>query len=92
MRKTIVHPNVNKVLDEFELAEGEIGFGKVLAPIMAECDFKNGHWQTLEIKPYSPLSIDPTCKVLHYGQEIFEGMKRLSCGSCWPLLFRLLKI
>jgi branched-chain amino acid aminotransferase len=88
VRKTDVHPDLKKVLDEFKLPEGDIGFGKVLAPIMAECEYKNGEWQALELKPYAPLSIDPTCKVLHYGQEIFEGMKAYNVDNHGPLLFR----
>lgn len=88
MRKTDVHPNLQKALDDFQLPEGDIGFGRVLAPIMAECEFKNGEWQTLELKPYGPLSIDPTSKVLHYGQEIFEGMKAYNVDNHGPLLFR----
>jgi branched-chain amino acid aminotransferase len=38
--------------------------------------------------PYGPLSLDPSAAVLHYGQEIFEGMKayRHEDDSVW--LFR----
>lgn len=88
MRRSEVHPDLQKALDEFQLPEGDIGFGKVLAPIMAVCEYKDGQWQTLELKPYGPLMIDPTCKVLHYGQEIFEGMKAYNVDGHGPLLFR----
>ncbi|KAF8609406.1 branched-chain amino acid aminotransferase II [Ceratobasidium sp. AG-I] len=32
-------------------------------------------WGTPEIVPYAPLSLDPSCTVLHYAQTLFEGMK-----------------
>ncbi len=32
-------------------------------------------WHTPEIVPYGPLMLDPAAAVLHYAQEIFEGMK-----------------
>ncbi|KEP55011.1 branched-chain-amino-acid aminotransferase [Rhizoctonia solani 123E] len=32
-------------------------------------------WNTPTIIPYGPLSLDPSCTVLHYAQTVFEGMK-----------------
>ncbi|KDN46030.1 hypothetical protein RSAG8_04537, partial [Rhizoctonia solani AG-8 WAC10335] len=32
-------------------------------------------WGTPTIIPYGPLSLDPSCTVLHYAQTVFEGMK-----------------
>jgi len=42
-------------------------------------------WHDARITPYAPLSIDPATAVLHYAQEIFEGMKayRHEDGSVW---------
>ena len=42
-------------------------------------------WHGARITPYAPLSIDPATAVLHYAQEIFEGMKayRHEDGSVW---------
>ncbi len=50
-------------------------FGQVFSDHMMECDYKNGEWQKPVIKPYGPLSIAPSARVLHYGQAVFEGMK-----------------
>lgn len=50
-------------------------FGSVFTDHMLICDYKNGAWQQPEIKPYEPFLIDPSAKVFHYGQAIFEGMK-----------------
>ncbi len=35
----------------------------------------DGGWQEPGVVPYGPLSLDPATMVLHYGQEIFEGLK-----------------
>src|SRR3954454_11439400 len=42
-------------------------------------------WHDARITPYAPLSIDPATAVLHYAQEIFEGLKayRHEDGSVW---------
>lgn len=50
-------------------------FGNIFTDHMFVCDYKNGEWQQAEIKPFEPFLIDPSAKVFHYGQAIFEGMK-----------------
>ncbi|MNK06482.1 Branched-chain-amino-acid transaminase 1 [compost metagenome] len=50
-------------------------FGNTFTDHMLVCDFKNGQWEQPEIKPYAPFLIDPSAKIFHYGQAIFEGMK-----------------
>jgi len=42
-------------------------------------------WHAARITPYGPLTLDPATAVLHYAQEIFEGMKayRHDDGSVW---------
>ena len=42
-------------------------------------------WHDARITPYGPLTLDPATAVLHYAQEIFEGMKayRHEDGSVW---------
>ncbi|RZZ89139.1 branched-chain amino acid aminotransferase [Pseudoxanthomonas winnipegensis] len=42
-------------------------------------------WHDARVQPYGPLSLDPAASVLHYGQEIFEGIKayRHADGSIW---------
>ncbi len=52
-----------------------IPFGKYFTDHMLEADFENGEWKNVEIKPYQPLLIRPSCAALHYGQAIFEGIK-----------------
>jgi branched-chain amino acid aminotransferase len=52
-----------------------LAFGNIFTDHMLTCDFINGAWEQPVIKPYEPFTIDPSAKVFHYGQAIFEGMK-----------------
>lgn len=60
---------------------GNFGFGQIFTPHMFVMDYKDGQWGPPRIQPYGPFSIDPAAKVLHYGQEIFEGMKAYKNGK-----------
>jgi branched-chain amino acid aminotransferase len=54
----------------------EYGFGTVFSDHMFTQDYDEGQgWHDAEINPYHNISLDPTAAVLHYGQEIFEGLK-----------------
>ena len=46
---------------------------------------KDKGWVSAEVIPYGPIMMDPAAAVLHYGQEIFEGIKayRHDDGSIW---------
>lgn len=63
-------------------------FGSVFTDHMFVCDYKNGAWQKPEIKPYAPFLMDPSSKVFHYGQAIFEGMKAFKDENDAIWLFR----
>ena len=52
-----------------------IDFGREFTDHMFSCDFINGAWQTPKIMPYQALTLDPSARVFHYGQAVFEGMK-----------------
>jgi branched-chain amino acid aminotransferase len=75
-------------VDALGLAQilGDPGFGLHFTDHMfvAEWTPERG-WHDARITPYAPLSIDPATAVLHYAQEIFEGMKayRHEDGSVW---------
>jgi branched-chain amino acid aminotransferase len=36
---------------------------------------KDKGWHSAQVLPYGPIMMDPSAAVLHYGQEIFEGIK-----------------
>jgi len=62
------------------------GFGKHFTDHMATVQWTlEDGWHDASIHPYGPLSLDPSASVLHYAQEIFEGMKayRHADGSVW---------
>ena len=54
----------------------EFGFGSIFSDHMFTQDYEQGRgWFNAQITPYHNLSLDPSAAVLHYGQEIFEGLK-----------------
>ncbi|MBC3758822.1 branched-chain amino acid aminotransferase [Hyunsoonleella sp. SJ7] len=66
----------------------DLKFGSVFSDHMLVCDYKDGKWHAPKIMPYQPLTLDPSAKIFHYGQSVFEGMKAYKDdnGSVW--LFR----
>ena len=75
MKKVEIHPEAVERVKKFTITDNDLGFGKYVAPIMIEAIYDKGEWQRFDLLPYGPLQLDPCTKVLHYGQEIFEGMK-----------------
>lgn len=65
-----------------------LSFGSVFTDHLLECDFINGEWQKPVIKPYAPFLVDPSLRVFHYGQAIFEGMKAYKDDNNDIWLFR----
>ncbi|GAB4099629.1 branched-chain amino acid aminotransferase [Sinomonas halotolerans] len=66
------------------------GFGNHFTDHTAVVDYTvdsegKGGWHDARIEPYGPIAMDPAASVLHYGQEIFEGLKayRHADGSVW---------
>ncbi|RKD87621.1 branched-chain amino acid aminotransferase [Kushneria marisflavi] len=62
------------------------GFGRYFTDHMAHVRWTHADgWNSGEVRPYGPLSLDPAASVLHYAQEIFEGVKayRHADGSVW---------
>ncbi len=52
------------------------GFGTNFTDHMVDiCWSENGGWHRPRVQPYGPIPLDPAAAVLHYGQEIFEGIK-----------------
>lgn len=71
-----------------EVDFNNLTFGRVFTDHMFECDYENGKWQTPQIVPYHALTLDPSAKVFHYGQAIFEGMKAYKDDNDDVWLFR----
>lgn len=56
--------------------ESKLGFGNYYTDHMFIMNYDEGEgWHDPRIVPYAPLALDPASMCLHYGQEVFEGMK-----------------
>ena len=54
----------------------KLGFGQYFTDHMFVMNYTQGTgWHDPRIVPYAPLPLDPAAMVLHYGQEVFEGLK-----------------
>ncbi len=73
-------------IDEVDF--NNLAFGSVFTDHMFFCDYVDGKWQEPQIAPYGPMSIDPSAKVFHYGQAVFEGMKAFKDDDGKTWLFR----
>lgn len=69
--------------------EDELGFGQIFTDHMfiMEHNAEKG-WHDPTILPYGPIALDPSAMCLHYGQEIFEGLKAYRCFDGKIRLFR----
>jgi len=75
-------------VDDARLAEilANPGFGTHFTDHMVTVEWTpDAGWHDARVTPYGPLTLDPATAVLHYAQEIFEGMKayRHADGSVW---------
>src|SRR5918911_3607771 len=75
-------------VDDARLAEilANPGFGTHFTDHMFTVEWTPADgWHDARITPYGPITLDPAAAVLHYAQEIFEGMKayRHADGSVW---------
>lgn len=64
------------------------GFGQFFTDHMATAEWSGEAWQDLRVRPLEPFSMHPGIGVLHYGQEIFEGLKAYRHADDSLQLFR----
>ena len=65
------------------------GFGRVFTDHMAVVDYTIADgWHDARVVARAPLTLDPACAVLHYAQEIFEGLKAYRQPDGSVALFR----
>jgi branched-chain amino acid aminotransferase len=82
-----VEPRKDPLPDaEREAVLANPGFGRTFTDhmVLAQWTAEAG-WHDGRVTAYGPLSLDPSAAVLHYAQEVFEGMKayRHGDGSVW---------
>lgn len=80
-------PNPNPASDErhAEIMEA-LDFGVAFGDYMAVADWSvDDGWHDRRVEAFGPLALSPAAAVLHYSQEIFEGLKafRWEDGSIW---------
>ena len=69
--------------------EEKLGFGKVFTDHMFVMDYSREQgWHDARIVPFGRISLHPASTVLHYGAEIFEGLKAYRRADGGVQLFR----
>ena len=70
-------------------ADNTLGFGKFFSDHMFIMDYDKGQgWHDARIVPFGEVTLHPASTVLHYGSEIFEGLKAYRTKSGQVQLFR----
>lgn len=65
------------------------GFGRAFTDHMVTIDWsEDAGWHNATVAPYGPITLDPAAAVLHYAQEIFEGLKAYRLADGGTALFR----
>lgn len=82
------HPNPIGQADRDALL-ADLGFGKVFTDHMVVIRYSAARgWHDARVEPRRPIQLDPACAVLHYAQEIFEGLKAYRTPDGGAALFR----
>lgn len=69
--------------------ESKLGFGHVFTDHMFVMNYDTGEgWHDPRIIPYQNISLSPAAMCLHYGQEVFEGLKAYRTAEGKIQLFR----
>lgn len=76
MEIKLVNVPEEKRIDPKEILEGTLGFGEKFCDLMFKTTYSpEKSWHEAQICAYEPIPLDPAALVLHYAQEIFEGLK-----------------
>ncbi|MFT4831382.1 MAG: branched-chain amino acid aminotransferase [Psychroserpens sp.] len=89
LKKVIVEKAKTSKIDQVDF--NNLSFGSIVTDHMMVCDYKNGAWETPKVVPYQPITLDPSSKIFHYGQSVFEGMKAYKDTDNNVWLFRPLE-
>ncbi|MBR1422455.1 MAG: branched-chain amino acid aminotransferase [Ruminococcus sp.] len=78
-----------KTLKEKPTDESKLGFGHIFTDHMFVMNYDTGEgWHDARIVPFDDVSLSPAAMCLHYGQEIFEGLKAYRTADGTVQLFR----
>ena len=80
---------ITRTTNPKEKPKGSLGFGEIFTDHMFMMNYTEGRgWHDARIVPYGDISLSPASKVLHYGQESFEGLKAYKSSGGSHYLFR----
>lgn len=65
-----------------------LSFGSIFSDHMLVSNYANESWETPKIVPYQAISLEPSSKIFHYGQSVFEGLKAYKDANGDVFLFR----
>lgn len=78
-----------KTLKDKPTDESKLGFGHIFTDHMFIMNYDTGEgWHDARIVPYQDISLSPAAMCLHYGQEVFEGLKAYRTAEGKIQLFR----
>src|SRR5260370_1237924 len=85
-----IHPNPHPVAEvERAALLTDPGFGRVFTDHMVTIRYAEGKgWYDARVEARAPIPMDPATAVLHYAQEIFEGLKAYHAADGGVTLFR----
>jgi branched-chain amino acid aminotransferase len=85
-----IHPSPNPVPDvERAALMVDPGFGRVFTDHMVTIRYADGKgWYDARVEARAPIPMDPASAVLHYAQEIFEGLKAYPSADGGVTMFR----
>lgn len=86
MQKISIEQVTTSKIDQVDF--DNLAFGSVFTDHMLVCDYRNCTWEAPKIMPYQVISLEPSAKIFHYGQSIFEGMKAYKDTDNQVWLFR----
>jgi branched-chain amino acid aminotransferase len=85
-----IHRHENPVsAEERAVLMADPGFGRVFTDHMVTIRYADGKgWYDARVEPRAPIPLDPATAVLHYAQEIFEGLKAYHTADGGVTMFR----
>ncbi len=72
-----------------ELDWGNLSFGYIPTDYNVRCYYRNGKWGEIEVSSSETITMHIAATSLHYGQEIFEGLKAFRGKDGKVRIFRL---
>lgn len=86
--KLLPHPSPMSPEERRQVLDNP-GFGTNFSDHMVSIEWTEGHgWHDATVGPRQPIALDPASAVLHYAQEIFEGLKAYRQADGGIALFR----